>query len=104
MGCPHMYSTGPRTSIACLSAVFLDVEFVTEGRDKVPMMGEGVQESRDLLRCLPFGKEMSTSEPVVLPGRLLAAFSSSHTLDGDHFTKSLSLLMLSIYMHVHIYI
>lgn len=51
-------------------------------------MGEGPLESCDLESNT--GRETSTSELLVLPGRLPAAFSSSQTLDGDHLTKFLS--------------
>ena len=47
-------------------------------------MGEGP-------RCLSMiGRDTSTNELLVLTGELLVAFSSSHTRDGDHLTKSLS--------------
>ena len=76
--------------MACLSEVFSDVELQTEGNERVPMMGEGPRESCDLLFLARKGRETSTRELLVLMGALPAAFSSSHTLDGDHFTKSLS--------------
>ena len=97
MGCPHMYSAGPRTSIACLSAALSEVELQTEGRERVPMMGEGPRESCDLLFLDKKGRETSTRELLVLPGALPAAFSSSHTREGDHFTKFLSSVVDSTY-------
>ena len=78
-----MYSTGPNTSTAWSSLCLWAVELYTEGRESVPMMGEGPRESCDLL----IESDTSTRELLVL---MFAAFSSSHTRDGDHFTKFLS--------------
>ena len=80
-----MYSTGPNTSVACLSGTLWEVELHTDGNDSVPMMGEGPRESSDLF-LLSTGSDTSTRELLVLTGELLTAFSSSHTRDGDHFT------------------
>lgn len=86
-----MYSAGPSTSMACLSIVRSEVEQHTDGKERVPMMGEGPRESRDLVRSKDSsGRETSTKELLALAGELFTAFSSSQTRDGDHFTKSLS--------------
>ncbi len=95
MGCPQMYSAGPSTSTACLSTAFREVELQTDGKERVPMMGEGPRESCDLLFLARNGRDTSTKELLVLVGMLPAAFSSSQTREGDHLTKFLSSLVHS---------
>ena len=87
--------------MACLSPVLRDVELLTEGSERVPMMGEGPRESCDLLLLARKGRETSTNELLVLAGELLAAFSSSHTREGDHLTKFLSSEIVSTYNIPH---
>ena len=83
--------------MAWRSVALMDVELQTDGSERVPMMGEGPRESCDLLLRERKGRETSTRELLVLTGELPAAFSSSHTRDGDHLTKFLSSVVHSTY-------
>ncbi len=89
MGCPGTCSTGPNTSTALRSDTLRLQTLVIEGSDRVPIMGAWPDTSQEGCRCIP-GSVISTRELLVLAGRLLATFSSSHTLSGDHLTKPLS--------------
>ncbi len=101
MGCPGTCSTGPNTSTALRSDTLRLQTLVIEGSDRVPIMGAWPDTSQEGCRCIP-GSVISTRELLVLAGRLLDTFSSSHTLSGDHLTKPLSAATgSSCYTHTH---